>query len=845
MSRHPLRTLAGATVLAAGPALGQPVTSTWIAPGGGDWWAAANWDPAVVPHNVDGLSFHVLINDDALTDAFAVLADEATITTLRIDPGDAMFISDGGELTIKGPTITNDGLLQIDSANDTSILGIDADTVLAGVGTVILNTLGSVNDTRIQGTFPDTHRLTNQQTIIGSGNIGGGGHLFLTNEGVIDARHVQGGDLLRIAMIGDVDDNLNTGVLQAAAGGELQFRQTRLDSTGGEIRALEGSIVTIYASVIRGAAFSSEDDAEVAVCHQDGLSSTLQNVSNAGLLAINESGELNLRGTVVNDGVIEMRGVEDDTLIMINSAEVVLDGTGVLDMGTSPIVNLNRIDGTFAQENMLVNGPDHAIVGAGTIGWSYGPNLTNLGLIDANVAGATLDVQPVNAGAGNVNQGILQASGGGTLRLDDTTIDNAGGVIRALDGSAVRIMLGVGGGKKLTGGTLATEGSGVIQIVDSSHLSNITNTGTIDQMPNIDVHWAGPWTNDGTYTLIDDGASQSSIVLESDITIEGAGEVVMQKAATPPHRFQSPFNETWTLTNGPDHTIRGSGRIGEFDTGFVNLGTLRADGGQSISIRAHSSIPVENHGLFEAINGSTLQIRDADFSNNTFITDGEIYVEAGSVLSRTGGNGADVNQTGGITTVDGELGADQQVLLQGGLLQGSGTVTTPILDNQAGTVAPGGQAGTLSVDGDYVQAPGAVLGIDVDATGSGADLLDITGTADIAGTLEVGFVDDIAPELCDSFTILAAASVDGEFDLIVSPMPGGLELVPEYADDAVILHVACAGDFNGDCATNTLDFVVFQQLFMQQHPDADCNGDGEFGVLDFVCFQQAFLDGCG
>ena len=55
----------------------------------------------------------------------------------------------------------------------------------------------------------------------------------------------------------------------------------------------------------------------------------------------------------------------------------------------------------------------------------------------------------------------------------------------------------------------------------------------------------------------------------------------------------------------------------------------------------------------------------------------------------------------------------------------------------------------------------------------------------------------------------------------------------------------CPSDVNGDFFVDILDFVAFQQLWMQQDMAADCDENGAFDASDFVCFQQQFMAGCG
>ncbi|HZW08559.1 MAG TPA: FG-GAP-like repeat-containing protein [Phycisphaerales bacterium] len=62
----------------------------------------------------------------------------------------------------------------------------------------------------------------------------------------------------------------------------------------------------------------------------------------------------------------------------------------------------------------------------------------------------------------------------------------------------------------------------------------------------------------------------------------------------------------------------------------------------------------------------------------------------------------------------------------------------------------------------------------------------------------------------------------------------------------------CAGDFNGDGATDTIDFIAFLNAWAQQR-DQDCssggcsadfNGDGDVDTLDFIAYLNAWVQGC-
>ena len=71
----------------------------------------------------------------------------------------------------------------------------------------------------------------------------------------------------------------------------------------------------------------------------------------------------------------------------------------------------------------------------------------------------------------------------------------------------------------------------------------------------------------------------------------------------------------------------------------------------------------------------------------------------------------------------------------GGTLRGHGTITGAVTNTAGGIVAPGGTIGTLTVSGNYTQGSTSTLSIEVSPTA--ASKLDVTGTAILAGTLKL------------------------------------------------------------------------------------------------------------
>ena len=92
-----------------------------------------------------------------------------------------------------------------------------------------------------------------------------------------------------------------------------------------------------------------------------------------------------------------------------------------------------------------------------------------------------------------------------------------------------------------------------------------------------------------------------------------------------------------------------------------------------------------------------------------------------------------------------------------------------------GTLAPGGSPGLLTIDGHYIQGATGVLAVELGGTtpGTGHDALDVTGTVDLDGTLDVFLFGGFVGEVDDAFEIIEASSISGDF--ATKSFPAGYE----------------------------------------------------------------------
>jgi hypothetical protein len=158
------------------------------------------------------------------------------------------------------------------------------------------------------------------------------------------------------------------------------------------------------------------------------------------------------------------------------------------------------------------------------------------------------------------------------------------------------------------------------------------------------------------------------------------------------------------------------------------------------------------------------------------------FTNAGSLalLSSTLTVAAAYSQTAGTTTlVGGTLNAGSLVtIMNGSSLSGSGTVNASV--SNAGQVNPGGtgSAGSITINGDYTQASGGILNIELGGSGAGQfDQLLISGQATLGGTLDVSTINGYVPPKNTVFQILTFAKKKGDFQTYA-----GLSVATQYGN---------------------------------------------------------------
>jgi hypothetical protein len=346
---------------------------------------------------------------------------------------------------------------------------------------------------------------------------------------------------------------------------------------------------------------------------------------------------------------------------------------------------------------------------------------TNAAASTISATGATLDLGDQNANSTNVwtNAGTISATGttvnlGGAFTQSGLgTFSRSGGTVNlvgTLDGTGAGLALTAATGSwNLAGGKLK---GGTYTATGGAELVFTTSGGTLDTV-----------TAAGDLDLSQGPGVVATVV--NGLTLSGATvRLGSDDAGT--------FNYGQLYFNG-DQTLGG--------TGTVQLGSGLGSG---------NNLLYANGGTLTIASGVTVQGGAGSIGGNALVNQGTIT--AGSA-------GATLSLTAASVTNQGTMRAT-----------GGGTLAISNFQPNAGTLYAG-QGSTIAVSGNLTQAAGGAVSVEVGGTDpSLMGQVTVTGTATLAGTLNVVLAAGYLPASGDSFPILTCGSLVGTFDTITGLM---------------------------------------------------------------------------
>ncbi len=871
------KTLAAVSALTLITSAGLAQTSTWNLTTDGFWSVPTNWTPANAPITMTSDAF--IPNNGMYT--ITVSGNFDTDDILNVNPNATISLNVSRQHELFG-NFDNSGTYIINTTNgaaQTSLIWKDTASI-DGDGDILLN--GFSTRARLIAEAGSTVTHGADHTIHGFGQIFGD----FINNGTIGADNPFNTLDFRFGNI------TNNGVIGASNDGILDLNFVDLIITqgaAGVVRANGGTVSMHQASISGGSVEGINGGAVVS----DGTP-LFDDLTVNGDVHVAVSRTLNLSDTITNNGTILVNptnGAATTTLDADNN--VLLTGSGKVTLNGFT----TRAQITTAGGGVLTNDAGHTIEGFGRI---FG-SVVNNGTITANNPENTL----LNSGENKTNNGIMSADGG-TLEINNFTLDQTGGGVLAANTSNI-----VYNGPEIEGGTL-TSGSGIHEVVFLTELRGVTNEAQFNVSAGDALQIRNSITNNGNILINPtNGAAQTLIRFMDSGSFNGTGSLTLNGFST---RAQVVTIQpsSFVVTNGANHTIHGFGLI---DAPMINEGMIRADvAGQELLVESS----IGNNNTIQSLNGAILELTtgseviqiggakiaadngEVELQNTTIIggaiessgtgffnvqggtsrlasvdNNATVVVEPGQTLELSGmsvnnaminvnpGNGAAVTaleiqhpltlegtgelNLGGITTRAQITSVTGMEVFTNGAdhtITGIGRIATPMVNN--GTIAPGLSAGVLNATSPVTLTDSSVLEIEVGALSS-HDAIDSSSTFHADGTLDLTLIDGFSPTESWVVTIVTAdGGVTGAFDTLIAPAVADprLSFKIGYFEDEIRVGAVCDTDFDFSGGLNFLDVSIFLNLYGEMNPIADINNDGNFNFLDISAFLASYGQSC-
>ena len=515
-------------------------------------------------------------NDNAIT-----VGATATGTVLTLDDGtkiangsgDTITISSGSTLTLSGATISggiiDDGTLASGatitvSGSSTIENGTldNGDVSVVGSGTVLTLTDETVSGSAITLTSGGSLVVDPTVTLEGGATITGGS---ITNTGVLEIAGpatltndtlTNGGATLQVnagATLTLSGDTINGGTITIAGSGagagdiDITGNSTidgNVSISGGAVTIASGQILTLDDVTVANVAIVDNGtihiDSGQTLTWAAGNSISGSGVS--GSLVFDNDGHIVYSSTVTHDF---------STVTFTGSGTVTREGFG--GMSTQPNVTLDNQGNTF--DGYGVQGP-------------AGGTLINeaAGTVDADFTGKTyaLDFGHIT------NAGIIEATNGGTLEIEDSTVTNTGTIQAEVSSALLFSNATIDGGTITNNGsiTIATAGGAIdnATIDNASHIITVGGQLTLDDTT----------INGGTIT----GANQGYLNVDTGSTLTLKSVTVLGHGGGTGELKNSGIV---TLENGL--TIEGTSFTLELANAGTGVGTISISGETIVGTR--------------------------------------------------------------------------------------------------------------------------------------------------------------------------------------------------------------------------------------------------------------------
>lgn len=282
----------------------------------------------------------------------------------------------------------------------------------------------------------------------------------------------------------------------------------------------------------------------------------------------------------------------------------------------------------------------------------------------------------------------------------------------------------------------------------------------------------------------------SSLSLDTDSTLQGDGMVTVNQSLAVkdatldgagslelPQTCVATFDSVLPPSSGAKNTkskkkVKNKGKVNlnsgdlvlsaEFENDVEGTVEIKTDG--AITWAGIDKPKFRNKGRLVKSAGAALSTITAPVENT-----GTIISQAGTLHL-----GPEFKQKSGRTQMNGgDLSSDAPLVFEGGTLEGTGKVNADVI-NKGGQMRPGHSPGAITILGNFTQTAAGSLNMEIAGLNPGAqyDQISVQGTATLAGTLNITWIDNFQPNPGDSFTLMEYFNSNGTFSTISGLFPG-------------------------------------------------------------------------
>nr|MBA3482946.1 PEP-CTERM sorting domain-containing protein [Pirellulales bacterium] len=608
---------------------------------------------------------------------------------------------------------------------------------------------------------------------------------------------------------GSNEDNADAAVLQGAGGFTL--------ANGGHVNVTGTALVDTSARIDNGTVFV-DGDAEF---------------SGPSIFGVNADVEIDDA-----DDTLRLRG--QTTLIgpsVVGSGRIIFeDNVNVAFFDTSIGCAETDLDGLLGTTNILINqGLRFSIASSliePTANDGFDGTITNRGTFSV-LAGWRLDGE---IDMDQIGATIPEVDGFGPFRIHTTGTYMSDGASRILSPLQAAGAMDLGGG-----------------------LTQVNNTASFEATANVDVAAGGELELNGATTFAAgayDGPGTIQLNAATAVTANttiSTGRIDLDGAAENTHL---------TLTNAA--LVLNTGGVDAASNFFT--GQIDATGASArleVNLPLAASWTVGSTGVVNLSNALFGPIRTMLDGSDVLISgdlnvNGQVALGANVTLQgdlQTANIVTDVHFASGgqnfIQQFASVGGSGEMTIDQGTRLHFGDGVLVGIDVENSGRLEIGYAGGDLSTPGDTIirsdfrQTATGTFGVDIGGllVGDEYDQLQVIGQAELLGAIDIQLIDGFSPLLGQSFTVLTAGSVLGQFTAVHEPvgLPPGLLFDVVYNPTNVQLVVVqgpiYSADFDMDGDVDGADLAQWKGDF-GLNGDSDADADGDSDGTDFLMWQQ-------